>query len=236
LASLSGLSVDYLVRLEQGRARNPSPQVLASLARALRLSMDERDTLYRTAGIAPPSDATIATHLSPGVQRIVDHLADTPVGIYTAAWDFVSGNQLWSALFGHHDAGSRDSNLIWRAFVSDDLPLLRSAEASERFAEEMVGDLHAAKSVYPHDRNLTELIDDLRRVSPKFEGLWNHWKVANRHSEQKVVNSPVVGPITFDCDVMSTTDSNLRVVVYTVSSGSADANKLELLKVVGSHT
>lgn len=123
LASLSGLSVDYLVRLEQGRARNPSPQVLAALARALRLNAHERDVLYRSGGIAPPSPGVVSTHLSTGLQRILDHLADTPVGVYTAAWDFVLGNRMWHALFGDQTALSgREANLVWRAFVNDDTP------------------------------------------------------------------------------------------------------------------
>jgi transcriptional regulator with XRE-family HTH domain len=67
VASLAGISVDYLVRLEQGRAANPSAQVLASLARALRLTPDERDHLYRQAGHAPPSRKTISAHMTPGI-------------------------------------------------------------------------------------------------------------------------------------------------------------------------
>lgn len=67
LSGLAGISVDYLVRLEQGRAANPSAQVLASLARALRLTPDERDHLYRQAGHAPPSRKTISAHMTPGI-------------------------------------------------------------------------------------------------------------------------------------------------------------------------
>jgi transcriptional regulator with XRE-family HTH domain len=234
LASLSGLSVDYLVRLEQGRAKNPSPQVLASLARALRLSMDERDLLYRTAGIAPPPGAMISTHLSPGLQRIIDHLVDTPVSVFTAAWDFVLGNQMWHTLFGDQTSLSgRESNLIWRAFVLRNIPLVQSAAEVDNFAREMVSDLHAAMSMYPDDRNLAQLISDLRCASPVFETLWGKWYVANRRSDHKTVDSPVVGPITFDCDVLSAPDSDLRLVVYTAPVGSSDAEKLDLLRVVG---
>ena len=140
--------MDYLVRLEQGRAQNPSPQVVAALARALRLSVDERDVLYRSAGIAPPSRGVISTHLSPGLQRILDHLTDTPVGVYTAAWDFVVGNHMWHALFGDQTALSgRESNLIWRAFVTQNIPLARSTNQTDDFAQAMVSDLHAAMSV-----------------------------------------------------------------------------------------
>src|SRR5690348_13691931 len=63
LASLAGISVDYLVRLEQGRATSPSPQVLAALSRALRLTMQERDHLYIMAGQAPPRRSVMAIHV-----------------------------------------------------------------------------------------------------------------------------------------------------------------------------
>jgi hypothetical protein len=200
----------------------------------LRLSVDERDVLYRSAGIAPPSRGVISTHLSPGLQRILDHLTDTPVGVYTAAWDFVLGNQMWHALFGDQTALSgRESNLVWRAFVDQNIPLVRSADQTDDFAQEMVSDLHAAMSIYPDDPGLIGLVSDLRAASPSFEACWGNWRVANRRSDRKTVDSPVVGHITFDCDVLSTTDSDLRVVVYTASVGSTDADKLDLLRVIG---
>lgn len=234
LAALAGLSVDYLVRLEQGRAKNPSPQVLGSLARALRLSRDERDLLYRSAGVAPPAAGAISTHLSPGLQRVIDHLADAPVGVFTAAWDFVLGNHIWHALFGDQTRRSRrESNLVWRALVLDDIPLVRTAEEVDHFADEMVADLRIAMSTYPDDRDLAELIADLRTASAAFEALWGQWRAANRRSDRKTVDSPAVGPITFDCDVLSAPDSDLRLVVYTAAPGSGDAEKLDLLRAIG---
>jgi transcriptional regulator with XRE-family HTH domain len=94
LAGLAGVSVDYLVRLEQGRATNPSPQVLAALARALRLASTERDLLFTCAGVAAPSARVVSRHISPGLQRVLDRLADTPVGVYTASWEQVTANPL----------------------------------------------------------------------------------------------------------------------------------------------
>ncbi|MGE2715705.1 helix-turn-helix transcriptional regulator [Mycolicibacterium litorale] len=232
MALLSGLSVDYLVRLEQGRAKNPSPQVLASLARALRLTRQERDALYRTAGIAPPSDDVVPSHLSPGLQRILDHLHDTPVGVFTAAWDLVVGNRMWTALFGEPESG-RAANLVWRAFVLEDLPLVHTDAEADDFRREMVSDLHAASTRYPHDSGLTSLVEALRRSSPAFEKLWNTWEIARRHGDRKTIVSPVVGPVTFDCDVLAVADSSVRLVVYTARAGSEDAQKLDLLRVVG---
>ncbi|WP_307787678.1 helix-turn-helix transcriptional regulator [Mycolicibacterium sp. S2-37] len=232
VALLSGLSVDYLVRLEQGRAKHPSAQVLSALARALRLTRQERDALYRAAGIAPPSDHVVPTHLSPGLQRILDHLHDTPVGVFTAAWDLVIGNRMWTTLFGEPPSG-RASNLAWRAFVLEDIPLVHTDEEADDFARELVSDLHAASSRYPHDSGLTGLVEDLRRTSSRFENLWGAWQIAHRRSDRKTIDSPVAGPITVDCDVLAVADSSLRLVVYTARAGSEDAQKLDLLRIVG---
>lgn len=67
LAALAGLSVDYVIRLEQGRATNPSAHVLGALARALLLTTRERDHLYRVAGAAVPATGTVTRHVTPGV-------------------------------------------------------------------------------------------------------------------------------------------------------------------------
>src|SRR3954469_1086861 len=84
VAQLAGLSLDYLARLEQGRASNPSPSVLAPLARALRLTAGEADPRCRVAGQAPPA-GRISRPLTPGVQRVLDRLTDVPVVVFDAA-------------------------------------------------------------------------------------------------------------------------------------------------------
>src|SRR4051794_34797732 len=86
LAHLSGGSVDYVVRLEQGRARTPSAQVVTALARALNLDPSERDYLFRCAHMVPPSDHTIAMRVPARVRRLVQRLADIPVAVYSADW------------------------------------------------------------------------------------------------------------------------------------------------------
>ena len=235
VATLAGVSIDYLVRLEQGRAQNPSAPVLASLARALRLSEDERDRLYLSAGLAPPAAGVISSHLSPGLRRILDRLNGTPVGVYTAAWDFVQSNRLWDALFsGEKQRTGRDANLVWRAFTVADLPIVWSAGQADIFAQEMVADLHTAAAGYPDDRELAALITDLCAASPVFLRLWDEWRIGRRVNQLKTVSSARVGLITLDCDVLAAVDSDLRLVVYTAPVGSVDEQKLELLRGVGS--
>jgi hypothetical protein len=98
---LAGLSVDYIVRLEQGRAVHPSAQVLGSLARALRLTDEERDHLFRAGGVAVPTETMVPRHVTPGVQHIVDRLGEVPVAVFSAAWDTLLVNDLWLTLGVH---------------------------------------------------------------------------------------------------------------------------------------
>lgn len=237
LAGLAGVSMDYLVRLEQGRATNPSPQVLMSLARALRLTDAERDLLYNCAGLAPPTAKVVSRHISPGLHRILDRLADTPVGIFTASWEPVAANALWQALWGESDQPvGREANLIWRLFIHGQSGIARTAEEHRRFAANMVSDLREAAARYTDDRELSSMIADLRARSDLFAQLWSSYAIARQVSDRKTVQSPTVGPVTVDCDILTAPDSDLRIVVYTARPGSEDAGKLDLLRVTGLQT
>lgn len=234
LAMLAGISVDYLVRLEQGRSLNPSPQVLGSLARALRLTTEERDHLYRVAGAAVPTTTDVPRHLTPSVQRIIDRLGDTPVGVFSAAWDLLTWNPLFAALQGDPSSwAGANTNLIWRVFMADDSRVLRSGEEAGIFERDIVADLRAASGRYPGDAALGQLISTLTASSPAFAATWATATVAAHRSSKKTMDTPAVGPIRLDCDVLMAPDSDLRVVVYTAEPGTADAEKLDLLRVAG---
>ncbi|MBF8189793.1 helix-turn-helix domain-containing protein [Nonomuraea sp. K274] len=234
LAALAGLSVDYLVRLEQGRARNPSTQVLAALARALRLSAAERDLLYRVAGVQPPPTGVVPRRIGPSTARILDRLVDTPVAVFTASWDLVHANPLWNALLGVTEAAtSRHGNLVRRHFMGVPSPVVHTAEEHDRFGRELIGDLRRASATYPDDRELSAMVADLRDTSPTFAKQWDDFAVMPRTAERKTIDSPAVGLVTLDCDVLATLDSDLRIVVYTARPHSEDAGKLDLLRVAG---
>ncbi len=235
LASLAGVSVDYLSRLEQGRATNPSPQVLAALARALRLSEEERAHLYLVAGQAPPGEGRIDRHLTPGVQRMLDRLEEMAVTVYDATWTLVAQNPLAAALVGDWLAlEGRERNLIWREFCGTPPGRFgRDGAETERFRQEIVSDLHAAVGEYPKDEELAALVADLRAGSEDFEAYWARGEIAVRTASRKVITHPEVGPITVDCDVLRVQRSNLRMIVYSCAPGSEDAEKLALVGVVG---
>src|ERR1700721_3178820 len=117
LSELAGISVDYIVRLEQGRAATPSAQIVSALARALRLTRDERDHLYRLAGLQPPRDTAITDHIPPGMQRVLTRLGETPVAAFAADWRLIWWNRSWAALLGDPSSLSpEDRNLVRSRF------------------------------------------------------------------------------------------------------------------------
>ncbi|WP_066038972.1 helix-turn-helix transcriptional regulator [Herbiconiux solani] len=237
LAALAGVSVDYIVRLEQGRASHPSPQLLGALAIALRLTEDERDHLYRVAGVAPPTRGVVPQHITPGVQRIVDRLGDVPLAVFTATHDILLWNPLWAALAGDPSAHTgRDRNLVWRHFTTGHDGTEFDERHEEEFASDLAADLRSALGRYPDDAALADLVARLRAESPEFERRWAEAKVAEHRSSRKTVTGTPVGPITVDCDVLTVPGGDLRIVVYTVEPGSEDEAKLDLLRVTGLQT
>ncbi|GAA2656647.1 transcriptional regulator [Paractinoplanes durhamensis] len=230
LGLLAGISVDYIVRLEQGRATAPSAQVVEALARALRLDSCSRDLLFRLAGLALPSPGTVSAHLTPGVQRLLDRMSGTPVSVHDAAWNLVTANDLYRALFGDPS----DRNVIRQYFVGGGFERVRhTPEQAASFESAMVGDLLTASARYPADRGLRELITDLRAESSRFAELWDSGRAGVHESSCKTIEHPVVGSLYLDCDVLSVPCSDLRIVAYTAQPGSASESRLALLAVVG---
>ncbi|MGW1271502.1 helix-turn-helix transcriptional regulator [Streptomyces sp. NPDC002491] len=240
LAELAGLSVDYVVRLEQGRATSPSAQVVESLARALQLQPAERDYAYRLAGLLPPQEGTISTHVPAGVQRMLARLGEFPVGVFSADWTLLSWTPGWAVLLG--DPGARtpaERNLARAVFATGPSglaawPVLQEGDA---LRPALVADLRTALVTYPRDRALTGLIEELRSTSAEFTRLWDKGAVGRHVSSRKTIVHPQVGEVTCDCDVLTVPGCDIRLVVYTVAAGSADAEKLEFLRVTnGVHT
>ncbi len=234
LAGLAGVSAEYLVRLEQGRARHPSPQLLGALARALRLTDDERDHLYRVAGAAPPTARVVSHHITPGVQRMLDRLGDVPLGVHSAAWDLLWWNPLWAALTG--DPSERkgiERNVAWRHFMEPPGVIDFDDQHAEEFSSDLAADLREATGRYPQDPGLASLVSRLRAGSPDFQQRWHSAHIARHRSSTKTATATQVGPIEIDCDVLTAPGTDLRIVVYTAPPGSEAASKLELLSVTG---
>ena len=234
VASLAGVSVDYLSRLEQGRAQAPSASVLTSLARSLRLSEQERSHLFRLAGHMEPGPGTIDRHVTPSLQRLLDRLADVPVIVVDAAGERVAGNPLATALMGDSSGASRrERTLAWRHFTGLPSRVVRDERETGEAESTMVAELHDALGRFPADEHLSALIADLLEASPRFADLWRRHPVARVHARRKTFAHPEVGTITVDCEALSVQGSDLQMIVYTAPAGSPDAAALELLGTIG---
>ncbi|TDD11376.1 XRE family transcriptional regulator [Nonomuraea deserti] len=237
LALLAGISADYITRLEQGRAVSPSAQVVEALARALRLSADERGYLFRMAGLEPPGPEMVPGFITPSVQRLLDRLAGTPVGVYDAAWTLLLANPMYAALMGDPSGWRGDErNGVWRNFAGPGGRVRHTPEARRAFEAALVADLRATAGRYPGDQQVRRLIARLRAISARFAELWDSGIVGRHEAARKTIEHPQVGPLTLDCDVLSVAGSDLRIMVYTAEPGTDDAERLVLLAVLGTQT
>jgi transcriptional regulator with XRE-family HTH domain len=236
LAALAGVSVDYLTRLEQGRATSPSAQVVEALARGLRLADAERDHLFLLAGLAAPGPGIVPTRITPSVQRLLDRFAGVPVVVYDAAWNLLVANAPYDALMGETSAlRGNERNGVWRNVVG---PGSRARQTPAEHEEQVVGlvaDLRLTAARYPADPGLRRLVAELRAASPWFVELWETAAepAPAERSRHKVVDHPAVGPITLDCDTLVVAGDDLRIMVYTAEPGSPDAERLALAIVLG---
>ncbi|MEU4190537.1 helix-turn-helix transcriptional regulator [Kribbella sp. NPDC026611] len=234
LAQLAGLSVDYVVRLEQGRSDSPSVQVLTALARALRLNDAERNHLFVLAGEVEPSPGRMSAYIPPGVQRIVDQLDGAPLCVCDAAWTLITCNPLFAAVIGDPSSWrGRERNIIWRHYAAQGDRVVQTDEQRRQFRIAMVTDLRAALARYPRDPELIALVADLRDGYAEFARLWDDPVIGFHQSERKTINHPEVGSFAIDCDVLAVPGSDLRLVVYTAAPGTDAAEKLRLLSVIG---
>lgn len=230
LALLSGVSVDYIIRLEQGRGGSPSGQVLQGLAGALRLSEPERRYLFLLAGKPMPMGDRMSASLTPGVRRLLDQLEGTPVGVYDASWTLSTWNRMFAVLLGDPSGRSgRERNVLWRHFTGLVDRVGHTPEQEARFEAAAVADLRAAAARYPSDAGLQALIAELRGASSRFAGLWDSRTMGVHTMNTKTIHHPEAGTLVLDCDVLTVPDSDLRLVVHTAAPGSVAAERLGLL-------
>lgn len=238
LAGLAGISADYLTRLEQGRATSPSVQVVEALARALRLADGERDLLFRLAGHVAPGLDVVPSRITPSVQRLLDRLAHTPVAVYDATWTLVVANAPYDALMGETTTWHGiERNAVWRHLAGPGTRAVHTPAEHADFVARLVADLRLNVARYPADRSVTRLVEQLSR-SPRFVELWDAGvtEPSQETSKHKIVDHPLVGRITLDCDTLVVAADDLRIMVYTAEPGTEDAERLDLAIVLGTQT
>jgi Helix-turn-helix. len=236
VAQLAGISADYYARLEQARGPRPSRQVLAALARALRLADDERRHLFHLAGEVP-GPAGPSPDVSAGIMHLLDRLHDVPAFVIDVKYDLLAWNPMAAALLGDPSGlPPSERNLVWQLFCGAGYPELYSPEDVSEFADQCVADLRAAAARYPADAGIRSLLARLRTHSPEFVRRWEQHRVGVRRGSTKKIRHPVVGELALEYEILEITDRGQRLVIYTAPPGSPSLEALRLLRVVGTET
>ena len=234
VAAVAAMSTDYYTRLEQQRGPQPSEQMLASLARALRLSGGERDYLFQVAGRNAPSSISAATHVAPALLRVLDRLDDTPALVLSRLGETLVQNRMAEALFGDKSGytGLARSE-IYRWFTDPSERLRYPEDDRDRQSRAQVANLRAAYGSMGPQSRAGELVRALQKASAEFAGLWERHEVAKRFEDHKTLIHPQLGAIELDCQVLFTEDQSQALLVLTAPPRSEGYEKLQLLGVLG---
>jgi transcriptional regulator with XRE-family HTH domain len=227
VAVLTGVNADYYTRLEQGRERHPSPQVLDAIGRALCLDPDARDHLYRLSGSAPPL-APPAEHrdsVAPALRQVMDDFPHTPAFVLGPALDILATNALADALFAPFDPAD---NLARMTFLD---PAARRFYVRWQWtAQATVGNLRHAAGIDPDNPRLRRLAETLASRSAEFAALWNSHSVRGKRREPKQFDHPDVGPLTLTYQAFDVRDApGQQLVIYHAVPDSDSAQALALL-------
>lgn len=234
VAALAAISTDYYTRLEQARGPHPSPAVLGALARALRMTDDERDHLYYLAGQQPPLRHVVYAHVSPGLQHVLDRLGDSPAFVVSDIGEILVQNPMAVAVQG--DIASRpgrERNFPWRWFTSDGVRRRFPEEDWATHSHTHVADLRATHGRRGSDPDVASLVSDLLAASPEFASLWARHEVAVRRSDEKRMLHPEVGLLDLLCETLTSEVSGQVLVVLLPRPGTDAREKLDLLRVIG---
>ncbi|WP_433461147.1 helix-turn-helix domain-containing protein [Micromonospora sp. CA-248212] len=222
VALLAGISADYYLRLEQGRDRNPSAQVLEALARALLLDTEATAHLRRLGGHAPPERPARRPERVPvGIRQLVGSWAQTPAFVHGRHLDVLFANPMATALTPIYRVGV---NLLREVFLGPRVPALYPAP--EAVAASAVAGLRAQVD----DPRLTELVDELTAGSELFRRLWaRHDVTARAGGGLRVFRHPQVGELELRYEKLTISGTTQSLVVYHAEPGSPSARSLARL-------
>jgi transcriptional regulator with XRE-family HTH domain len=229
VAHLSGVSVDYYVRLEQGRATQPSEQVLDALAGVLGLDETERTHLYRLARQRRRRSKAPSGRLRPELLRVLDLVPNAPALIMNHRMDVLAGNRLAGLLYGRELPGLNTARHIFLEEIE------RGLYADwETCTLDVVGHLRLAAGQYPDDPRLASLIGELAMGSTRFRKLWARADVSARTHGRKAYRHPLVGLLELHQEnFVLPAEAGMELIVLSAAPGSPAEDGLRLLSTLG---
>ncbi|MEH3141070.1 MAG: helix-turn-helix transcriptional regulator [Mycobacterium kyogaense] len=232
VALLAGVSVDYYGRLEQGRERSPSVQVIDALAAALRLDDDGRAHLFTLAGLTPRTQRDpVVERVDPGLLRLMEAWPDNPALVYSRAYDILAANRLAGALFGELGAVG---NLMLLVFND---PRARSFYADwDEVAADSVAGFRMAYGSAPEDPRARAVLTELL-TGQEFRMLWERRDARRKCMNRKTFRHPDVGLVTLNMQTFDVRSSpGQELIVYDADPGTPNADALTLLGAMAATT
>jgi len=237
VAQLAAMSTDYYTRLEQRRGPQPSGQMLSSLSRALRLTADERDYLYRVAGHNTPDRLSDGGHVAPALQRVLDRLDDSPAIVLSTLGETLAQNRMAVALFGDRSGYTGLARSEYYRWFTEPGARAQYPEGDRaRQSRAQVASLRDAYGVMGPRSRAGDLVRALLAESPEFATLWEKHEVARRFEDHKTLLHPELGAIELDCQALFTEDQSQCLLVLTAPPRTEAAEKLALLSVLGTQS
>ena len=233
VAELCGISADYVARLERGSGPWPSSEVLAALARGLRLTTAERNHLFSLCGRTAPLGSA-AEHIDAGIQRILDRLEDTPAQVMGQAGTTLRQTPPAVALLGEETAyRGLASSAAYRWFTapsSRDLYPARDHAVNSRIQTSL---LRESLVRYGDGSFTAQVVTALLRQSEEFRALWDLQEVGLSFPPEKHLDHPEVGRLDLYCQALFDGSAGQLLLVFTAAPGSESYDRLALLRVVG---
>lgn len=236
VAVLCHMSADYYSRLERAQGPQPSEQMTASIALGLHLTRAERDHLFWLAGHQPPPRGSSTDHISPGMLRIFDRLADTPAEIVGELGETLRQTPLSAALVG--DLSGRTGlsrSAAYRWFTEPVSRELYPPDDHDFYSRMYVSNLRGVVAVRGPESRAAQVSDELRARYEEFRRLWERHEIGVAPHEVKRLLHPEVGLLELNCQILHDPVQTHSLLVYTASPGSESYDKLALLAVIGRH-
>ncbi|MDN4520380.1 helix-turn-helix transcriptional regulator [Mycolicibacterium austroafricanum] len=230
VAALAMISTDYYSRMEQQRGPQPSVDVLASLARALQLTLDERDHLFRLAGHNAPARTPAGEQVSTAMLRILDRLTDTPAQVMSALGETLVQTPAARALLGDETAYQGLARSVVHRWFTD--PTSRAVYPTEDHAAIGRNYVAAARMGYARDgagSRAAEIVDDLLSRSDEFADLWRQHLVGTAHELDKRLVHPALGVLELQCQILHDPTQLHTLLVFTAEPGTPSHAKLAAL-------
>ncbi|GII90426.1 helix-turn-helix transcriptional regulator [Sinosporangium siamense] len=230
VAQLAGMSIDYYIRLEQGRGPTPSRQVLNALGRALMLNADERAHLFHLAGRSHPLVSPAPGEVTPEIRLLLSNMAEVPAFVVNPIYDVLAWNTMASVVMGGLETrAAHDRNVIRWAFREPDEQTRAWYPERDYLGELLVADLRASAARFPGNQAIRDLVQELSASSPHFAGLWADHRIAVKRNMSKHLYHPLTGPFEVICQILWIQDTDQRIVAYTAEPGSAPHRALRTL-------